>query len=686
MFKVAIDVGGTFTDTVVISEDDDIRLFKVSSTPFDFAQGVMNCLKKAAHSYSLDLHEFLRKTDLIVHGTTVATNAMLTNSGVKTGLITTKGFRDVLELRRGMRFTLYNYKVPFPRMLSPRFLRTEVEERILHSGKVKTPLNEDDVHKAIKWLKENHAEAIAVCFLFSFLFPKHEERVAEIIKEEYPEAYISISSEILPQVREFERTSTTVINAYVGPLISRYLNRLEKSLKDSGFGQQLLVMQSNGGVQSVELSTRYAVNTISSGPSAGIPAAIYFANALGSENVISIDMGGTSFDVALVEKNSAMTTAEKWIGGHRIAIPMLDIHNIGAGSGSIAWIDPGEILRVGPQSAGADPGPACYGKGGKRPTVTDADLILGYINPDYFLGGEIKLDVEEARKSIKQEIGDKLNIDVIEAANAIFGLINATMADAISFVSVQRGYDPKDFVLCAAGGAGPIHAMRLAEEIGIPRIIIPKIAPVYCALGMLLSDLKHVYARSYYSRTEEVVIKKINDTYEQMERNGIKALEREGIPPEDIYLIRSADMRYIGQVHEVEVLVPGGYLDMDAIKSMEEKFHQSHEALYTFSDRGSGTEILTYRVTAIGRTKKPTLTEKPYNGKDPSHALKGLRETFFMEYNGFAKSPIYDGDRLLPGNRVKGPGVIEEVAMTVVIPPDHELWVDKYGNYVIELK
>ncbi|MBI3091708.1 MAG: hydantoinase/oxoprolinase family protein [Candidatus Tectomicrobia bacterium] len=682
MYRMAIDVGGTCTDGVVVDSGGAMHVVKVPSTPANFVEGFVACLDQAAEVLRLSLDEFLSRLELLLHGTTITTNALLTGAVAKTGLITTKGFRDILELRRGARSTLYNYRVTFPPMLAPRHLRLEVEERVLSTGDIMTPLREADVYRAVEQFKAAGVEAVAVSFLFSFRHPEHEQRVAKILAAELPEAYVSISSEVLPRVGEYERTSTTVVNAAVGPPLRRYLDHLEHLLRRHGFKREPLIMQSNGGVLPAGAAWRHAVGSLLSGPSAAIPAALLFAATLGTRSVISVDMGGTSFDVALVNNGHMQTTMEKSINHQRLALPMLDIHTIGAGGGSIAWVDAGGLLHVGPHSAGADPGPACYGRGGADPTVTDANLVLGYINQEHLLGGAIRCDRAAAAQAIGAKVAEPLGISVSQAAHAVATVVNHNMADAIRLVSVRRGHNPKEFVLCVAGGAGPAHAAELAKEVGVPRVLIPKTAAAYSALGMLHTDLMRSYVETFFTRLENLSLPRLNELFERLEREGVRTLQEEGTPDVAIEVVRSMDMRYLGQIHQVEVPAPPGRLTQAEVRQLAEAFHRKHHQTYTFSDARSEMEIVDCRVLVIGRLAKPPLRPAP-PAAGLEAARKPARPAYFAALGGYVETAICDGALLGAGSLITGPAIIEETAMSVVIPPDFQCTVDRYGNYLL---
>lgn len=682
-FRIGIDVGGTFTDLLVADEAGRSSIYKTLTTPSDPSEGVFDALARAAAGNDLSLEDFLGRVDSIVHGTTITTNAVLTGSGARTGFITTKGFRDVLNMRRGLKERMYDSKYSPPPPLVPRRLIQVVEERVDVEGREVTSLNEDDVFRAIATFKEAKVEAVGVSFLWSFFNPSHEERVREICERELPGVYVSISSEILPQIRVYERHSTTALNAYVGPPLSKYLRNLNDRLREQGFAGTLLIMQSNGGVMSPELAARFASNTLLSGPAGGPVAGIFYGmSAGGFSNIITIDMGGTSFDAALIRDGKPSITTEGSVGGYRLASPILDIHTIGAGGGSIAWIDAGGLLRVGPKSAGAEPGPVCYRRNGTEPTVTDADLLLGYLDADFFWGGRLRLDADRAAWAIKGKIADKLGIDVIAAANGIYQVVNSNMAEALQVVSVQQGYDPREFALVVAGGAGPIHACMIARELGIPLIIVPRESSVFCAAGMLISDLRHDYVRTCTMDVDKLDIARVNRLYAEMTREAKDALQAEGISPDRIRLSYSADLRYIMQFNEVEVsTTSSGEMSADEISTMVDAFNSRHDALYGYSLPGAPVELINLRVSALGITEKPVFERLAFAGEDASSALKGRRNAFFD--GQFVDTPVYDGLKIGYGNRVIGPAIIEQPTTTIIVTPDYEVRCDEYGSYVM---
>jgi N-methylhydantoinase A len=672
-YRIGVDIGGTFTDLLVADGGAQARVYKSPTTPEDPSIGFFRGLERAARDRGLSLADFLPEVDSIVHGTTITTNAVLTGDGATTGFVTTKGFRDVLNMRRGLKERQFD-KYPPPAPVVPRHRIQVVEERITKTGEVLVALNEDDARSAARALRAEDVEAVAVSCLWSFRNPAHEERIGEILQEELPDAYVSLSTEVLPQIRVYERHSTTALNAYVGPVLKRYLARLEEALAESGFTGTLLIMQSNGGVMSPQLAQRFASNTLLSGPAGGPLAGVFYASTHGLRNAITIDMGGTSFDVALVRDGTPTVTTEGQIGGHRVASPILDIHTIGAGGGSIAWIDTGGLLAVGPKSAGADPGPACYGRGGEEPTVTDADLLLGYLDPDFFHGGELRLDVEAARRAIRR-LAEPLEMAETEVANGIFEIVNANMAAALSVVSVQRGQDPREYMLVVAGGAGPIHAAAIARELEIPLILVPRESSVFCAAGMLISDLKHDYVRTYARDLDAVDEAEVDRLYADMAATAVETLAGEGVARDRVELAHSADLRYIGQFNEVEVPREG-----DTVAA----FHGRHDALYGYSMPGAPVELINLRVSARGTTDKPRFEGSGYAGEDASAALKDRRRAYFD--GEYAEVAVYDGLRLRHGNVVNGPAIVEQPTTTIVLPEDFDLRCDEFDNYLIHPK
>ena len=679
--RIGVDVGGTFTDFLVVDEAGNAEIYKTSTTPEDPSIGFFRGLEKAAGQRGLQLDAFLQQVETIVHGTTITTNATLTGDGANTGFITTRGFRDVLNMRRGLKERQFEKYSPPPALIPRRHIRV-VEERINVSGDVLKPLNEEDVRSAAQYFRAEGIEAVAVSFLWSFRNPLHELRVKTILEDELPGIYVSLSREILPQIRLYERNSTTALNAYVGPVLTRYISRLLSELETKRFTGNLLIMQSNGGVMSPQVAQRFASNTLLSGPAGAPMAGVFYGKTHGFDNVITVDMGGTSFDVALVKDAEPGVTTEGMIGEHRIASPILDIHTIGAGGGSIAWIDRGGLLAVGPKSAGAAPGPACYGRGGTLPTVTDAQYVLGYLDPEFFEEGELQFDAEAARKAIDKHIAQPLSMDLVSAADGIYQLVNNNMAAALGVVSVERGYDPREFVLVVAGGAGPIHAAAIARELDIPLILIPRESSVFCAAGMLISDLKHDYVRTYAADIERVDTVAVNALFRDMAATAEATLKSESVPAERIDIRYSADLRYIGQFNEVEVaLAGGGELTDQSVRDLSAAFHLKHDNLYGYSMPDAEVELINLRITARGKTEKPSQEKHEKSEASPDHALLGVRDAWFDD--SFVETPVYDGLQLVNGNRVSGPAIVVQPTTTIIIPPDFELLCDEYNNYLM---
>ncbi len=680
--RVAIDTGGTFTDAISVDETGVMVTAKVPTTPKNLIEGTINVMGALAKRWNLERGEFLRGVVNIVHGTTQGTNVIITRSGPKLGLIATEGHRDVLALPRVPKQDMWNWRYPQPQPLVPRYLRTEVRERVDAKGVVRVPLDEESVRKAVSYLKLIGVDGIVVALLFSFMHPEHERRVAEIIREDYPGVHVTLSSDVLHILGEHERTSTSVIDAYIAPAMIQYVQKLTDFLRREGFKGQLLFMQNNGGVETAEIAMEKPSTLATSGPAAGPTAATSLGRVHGDENLLSVDMGGTSFDIAIIDRGNFMTVNENLIEGLRFSLPIIDTTSIGAGGGSIAWFDLANRLRVGPRSAGADPGPACYDFGGKEATVTDADVILGYISPEYFLGGEKKLRKDLAEKAVSEKVSGRLGLSITEGAAAIHKVANSVMADGINYTFTRRGYDPRDFTLVAAGAAGPSHALKIAQELGICRVLIPKYAPIYCAFGMLCVNLKHDFLRLYPAMKENLDLSRVQKLYREMEAEASRLLEKEGVPEEQRRFERTMQVRYFGQFREVEVPWPGGPINNDAISEGLKAFHRKHGDVYGYADETYPIEFVGFGLSAIGNIPRVELKKIERGSKDPSSALKGERDAYFEESGGFVRTRVYDGDKLACGNILKGPCIVEERMTTIVAPPGSELLVDEYGNYM----
>ena len=678
-YQIGIDVGGTFTDLLVCDEDGRTRICKSPTTPADPSLGVFTALEQAARDTGFELRDFLAGVDAIVHGTTITTNAVLTHTGASTGFITTRGFRDLLAMRRGMKTgERYDLELAPPPTLVERALTLTVTERVDAKGRILTPLVEDDVRAAAEVLRAAGVEAVAVSYLWSFLNAAHELRTREILQETLPGVYISLSCEVLPQIRVYERNSTTALNSYTGPPLARYLDNLETRLGENGFSGVLNIMQSNGGCMSPKVTSRFAVNTLLSGPAGGPGAGIHYGRTHDYKNIISVDMGGTSFDVALVQDERAAVTSENEVAGFHVAVPMLDIHTVGAGGGSIAGVDDGGMLHVGPASAGADPGPACYGRGGTEPTVTDADLVLGYLDADYFHGGALKLDRAAAVAAIESRIAGPLGLSVTDAAYGIYRVANSIMSNAVTVVTVQRGLDPREFAMIVAGGAGPIHAVPIARDLGIHTLLVPRESSVFCAAGMLLSDLKHTYIRTCAMVGSLVDFSAINEAIHNLRDRALATFREEQVDGADVTLDFSADLRYVGQFNEVEVPgFSGGTADSAAWEQLVDQFHRLHDERYGYSLPHAEVELINLRLSATGATKKPVTQKHELGGPAADHARKGERPAWFD--NRMVTVPVYDGLALQPGNRLPGPAIVEQPTTTIVLPGDTGLSCDQWG-------
>ena len=690
-YRLGVDIGGTFTDIALIDEaTGQIYTGKVSSTPQDPSGGFMEAVQRLLAKQQIAAQDVA----YIVHGTTVATNAIIEGKVAPTGFITTEGFRDMLEIARQIRPTLYDLQFEKPRPLVPRHRCFGVPERLDAQGQVLTPLDEDALRQVANKLRDEGVESIAVCFLHAYANPAHERRAGEIIAEVFPEAVVSLSAEVAPEFREYLRASTTVINSCIRPVVARYLQRIEDRLAQAGIAAELLVMQSSGGVYTFAAARQKPVYMVESGPAAGVIAAAHLGQAQGYDQVISFDMGGTTAKAGLIQGGTPNvtkdyevgTTAQSGVGatrgaGYPIRTPVIDLVEIGAGGGSIAWVDPGGILRVGPQSAGADPGPACYGQGGTRPTVTDANLVLGRLNPSYFLGGEIALDPAAAQRAIEQHCAQPLGMDLVEAAHGIVEIANTAMVNALRLVSVQRGYDPRDFALVAFGGAGPAHANRLAALTDIPVAIIPQSPGTASALGLLVTDLKHDYATTLIQRLDQVAPHALEQTFRELEAQGRETLGREGMAEAAMEFRRQADLRYVGQSHELTLPLTTEALGPAQLEQLLEQFHRTHDRAYGFSAPGEDVELVSVRLSAIGQIAKPALA--PLAKAAGEATAKGQRPVYFAESEGYVDCPVYDRYALGAGAIVQGPAIVEEIDSTTVVHPQYQVRVDDVGQMVL---
>lgn len=672
MNRIAIDIGGTFTDITYIDEETmEIIVDKAESTPGSLADGVVNAIKKIKRD--------IQEVDVVVHGTTVGMNTLIQRNGAKVGLITTKGYRDILEIARGDRPEMYNLLWKKPKTLVPRFLRLGVTERLNYAGEVITELDEKDVEIAVNVFKKHGVEAIAVCLLHSYANPVHEERIAEIINRIWPEILVSLSSRVAREYREFERTSTTVLDAYIKNNIEDYLDQLSSILDKMGL-KGLLLITSASGVLSIPIAKEKAITTVVSGPTSGAIGTARLGALIGEKNILTMDVGGTSFDISLIRNGRNVEREEGYLVGFPMIVPSIDIRTIGAGGGSIARVDVGGMLQVGPESAGADPGPICYGKGGKHPTVTDAAVVNGLIDPQYFLGGEIPLDEDAAKKSI-ETIAENLGISLNQAAEGIITICKNNMTNAVREILVGEGYDPRDFIIVAYGGGGGIFAESVATDMNILKIVIPFSPGVFSAWGMLSTDFVHNFAQTHIAYTDELDFAGVTEIYNRMENEARDLLKHEEIPESDISIVRTVDMRYDGQGHYVEVSIPDGTLHDDVKQIMNENFRRLHKAKYGH-DLDALTETVNLRLKAIGKIKDVKI-EKLKKGKLPPGAVKEKRKVFLE--GDFIDCPIYLRSLLLQGNHIDGPAIVEEPTHTTVITKDQSMDVDGFGNLLIKV-
>jgi len=671
VYRIGIDVGGTFTDLAAVDERGGVVIAKSASTPRDPSEGLLEGLGLLAAELGTDLRGLLAATSSIVHGTTVATNALLERKGARVGLLTTEGHRDVIEMREGLKDDRYNLRMPPPVPLVPRARRLGVRERMRFDGTVTTRLDAKSVGAAIATLAKDGVEAVAVCYLHSYRNPKHEVETGRRVAKRLPDAYVSLSSEVLPQIKEHERVWTTVVNAYVGPALARYLARLAAKLRASGYRGDVLIMQSHGGVAPIKESARLAAGAVLSGPAGGVAAGRYSARLLGEGNLITFDMGGTSTDIALLQHGEPQLTGEKTVGVAKVALPALDIHTLGAGGGSIAWVDPGKILHVGPESAGADPGPACYAKGGTRATVTDANLVLGYLDPANFLGGRIGLDAKAAERAVAQ-IAKQLGTSVREAALGISRVVNTNMAEGIKIVSVRRGVDPRKFALIAFGGAAGLQVTEVARLLEIRRVVVPSVAAVLSAWGMLATDLRYELVRSHVSEVGRMTPASLRRLFAELEQEGRRRLGAFGGP---VSVHRSLDMRYGEQIFEIQVPLEG--VDLEAANLMDEvatRFHRRHEELYAYSAPGQEVVIVNARVAVVGAL--PVLPAE--GGSTPGRAAAGpgRRRVWLGDW---VEVPVWKLDALAPGHEVKGPAIFESATTTVLARESERVTVTRRG-------
>ena len=669
MHWVGVDVGGTFTDAVAFDDETQTLTYaKVPSTPANPTAGVIAALD----ALQIDLTHVAR----FVHGITIGTNAILERKGATVWMLVTKGFRDVLEIARTNRPVLYNITTLKPSPIVPRTQAIEIDERLMYDGTVRVPLDLEQVRAAAAKIPAGDATAVAVCFLHSYAHPDHEESAARILREQRPELFICTSASVLSQFREYERFNTTALNAYIGPLMRDYLESLGRALKARGYDKKVFIMTSNGGVSTVERAQRLPISTVLSGPAGGVAASVHLGAHIGVENLITYDMGGTSTDVCLIEGLQIPVTNEQRIGAYANRTPQIEINAVGAGGGSISWLDAGDILNVGPQSAGADPGPACYGHGGDQPTVTDANLVLHRLKPGSRLSGHIGLDQTLAQAAMAV-LMQKLKLDAASLADGIIRIAVARMVTAIKQVSIALGFDPRVFVLCAYGGAGPMHATLIADELEMPQVIVPLGPGNFAAFGSLISDIRQDHALTYTIQLQQSTFDDVELVFLQLEREGRASLMQEGVSAEAIHIRRSVGMRYLGQSWELEVDLP---TNVDSLDDINAAFHTVHDRRFGHRS-GNATEIVNFRIAAIGTVSKPTLREWSVTGS-VAEALTEKRLVYFD--NQLMDVPIYERTRLPQDVCVAGPAIIEERGSTTVVPPPWQARIEDFGNLILE--
>lgn len=694
-YRVGTDVGGTFTDLVAINEvTGELLNIKLPSTPRTPAAGVMEAFR--------EFFQTTRPEDVtaVSHATTIAVNALLGQVGLElpaVGLITTAGFRDVLEIGRQRRSELYNLFIQRPRMLVSRRYRYELEERVGFDGKVIKKLDPKSLRRIVTKLKKDDLKAVAIGFLYSYKNPEHEREVKRVLEKKCPCVFVTASHEIAPEHREYERISTAVVNSVLMPIVSVYMEELSEKIAALGITSPLCVMQSNGGIASKEVIARQPVSIVESGPAAGVVASAYYGKLLGINDVVSFDMGGTTAKAGLVRGGVPEIVTEYEVAGkvhsgrvvkgsgYPVRFPFIDLAEASAGGGTIAWVDEGVALRVGPLSAGADPGPACYGKA-DEPTVTDANLILGRLNPEHLLAGKMKIFEKLSKKSIEEKICSKTGLKLTEAAAGVIRIVNSSMSKILRIVSVERGYDPRQFTLIAFGGAGPMHACALAEELSISKIIVPGNPGLFSALGLLATDFTHSGIRPVMKEIDTIGTEELEEIFEDLYAQGYKIIESQKVPPRNMVFLRQLDMRYFGQGYELIVSVPEKLTEGD-LSSAKESFHSKHESVYGYAAREEPIELVNARLVSIGVVARPKLPKQELaDSKPSSDALLTKRKVYFEKYEGYVECPIYVREKMVAGNVILGPAVIEQYDATTVVYPDWDVHVNKIGSIEMSIK
>jgi N-methylhydantoinase A len=692
-YKLGVDIGGTFTDIVLVNEDSGtIHIGKALTTPEDPSQAVISLVRKITGTLGINPAEIRS----IIHGTTLVTNAIIERKGAKTGLITTKGFRDVLEIGRELRYDIYDLFAQMPKPLVPRSLRMEVDERIEPGGKIIQPLNLQEAENVINELKDKGVDAIAISLLHSFRNPKHESLIADMIRELYPEITVSMSSEVVPEIKEYERTTTTVANGYVSPLMRRYMKHLEDELQGLGFRGEVFLMLSDGGITTAETAVKFPIRIIESGPAGGAIAVKEYGELLQEKDLVGFDMGGTTAKICILENGEPFKAKQfeaariyrfKKGSGIPLKVPVIDLIEIGAGGGSIAKVNNLGLLTVGPESSGSDPGPVSYGCGGMDPTVTDADLTLGYLDPGYFLGGEMPLYGDKARSAIVEKVGQPMGIALEEAAWGIYEMVNESMTDSARTYAMEKGIDLSKFSMVVLGGAGPVHAYGLAQKLKINKVICPQRAGVLSALGFLVAPASFEFSRSYVAAIKSLDLDLVNRIYREMEAEGVSLLEKMGVRAEQISCKRIVGARYVGQGYEIEIPVPLGALSHASLEEIEQSFNAEYKRIYNRLNEDVEIEFIDWRVIVSGPKPDMDLSSASNaNGEQLGNkAVKGHRRLYFPEYGDYVRAPVYDRYQIKMGTVLEGPAVVEEKESTLVIGPKGKAEVDQWGNIIMTI-
>jgi N-methylhydantoinase A/acetone carboxylase, beta subunit len=688
-YRICTDIGGTFTDLVVVDDNGKVNIFKALTTPENRVNGIIDGLKLAAEFYGLPLQSFMEKCDYFGHGTTTSTNALIERKVAKVGLICTTGFRDVLLFREAGKENPFDWYLDYPEPYVPRYLTLPVTERINAEGGIDIPLNEEEVRSAIREFKEYGVEVIAVALTWSFVNPAHELRIGRIIEEEWPGQTYTLSHIVNPRIREYRRTVSTVIDASLKPLITHYVSTFESRLREIGYRNELSLLTCAGGITSPQEMIDSPIYSLDSGPAlAPVSGRFYAKRELNKDNVITCDMGGTSFDVSRITDGIITISNDNIIQNERLSIPKVDVKTIGAGGGSIAWVDEGGLIRVGPEGAGSVPGPACYMRGGERATVTDANLVLGYLDENYFLGGNMKVSRALAEKAILNSVAEPLNMNVLEAAYAIYNTANHLMTEAVRDMTIFEGIDPKEYAVVAGGGAVGLHIIPIVSQLGCQEVIVPKTASTLSAFGGVVADVVREFNRSDLAFSASFDYEGANATLERLAQDARTFLDAVGVPQDKQALEFAVEARYVFQERELTVPLRNGAIrDAKELAELIEDFHAKHEATLGSMEQGQGIEFVVWKVTARGMTPEiPLLEQEADAGAPDASAFKGNRPVYFRELGGMTEVPVYDGTKLRSGNAVAGPAIVEEPTTSIVVVPGSTLALSKYGNYIIQLQ